>query len=302
MGVVHKPPVFVPVNMTENSIKLIYAGNPSVNKIYNRKSTKQEVFVKAHHYKSNRFIINFFKRNQKNVKRFEKYAFTYKFKYKDNRRRDISNYIKIIEDLIFEYLLNDNDAKVYQIKIIKEIDKNLEANELEITWDEALEPPDFVSPNKEEIEKIKDVNNTFTYKRNVKNRSKKILGVYDYTSNSISFYFNVNMSVNFIYRNRRGFEKPIPVYKSYTEKLERQIAGRFQDVRPSKYDKYKFNYYFCFNTKRKRDISNYIKAFEDYVFNNILKDDDSKVYEINIYKKIESQLPYNYLLMTWEQM
>lgn len=58
--------------------------------------------------------------------RCRKYIFYYVFFFKDNKRRDVSNYIKFFEDLVF-YLIDDDDSKVDMIfikKIINESDKN----------------------------------------------------------------------------------------------------------------------------------------------------------------------------------
>jgi len=67
-----------------------------------------------------------------------------------------------------------------------------------------------------------------------------------------------------------------------------------------KCDEYDFEYIFAFNNKRKRDISNHIKLFEDIIFRLFIKDDDSKVKSIRINSFIfKNSKNLNYLFVRW---
>jgi len=296
----NKPPVFVPLVLEEKRIKLIYSGNPSVNKMYRRLSSFQGVSVKSDYHKSAWYFINFLKKQKSKAQKLDKYFFTYVFTYKDEKRRDISNYIKILEDLIFKYYLEDDDNKVYAIRIVKKINKELDAHEVEILWDEYKQDDKKVNITQEVINENIEINRKAIYVRNVKKPAKKHVGVIEVKPNYVSFYFNVNMSVNYMYRNKRGFSKPIPVYKSYVQKTKKQIEARFKGIKFQQFEKYRFYYNFVFNSKRKRDISNYIKTFEDFIFENLLQDDDKKVYETFITKQINNTIKENYLEVHWE--
>lgn len=52
-----------------------------------------------------------------------RYAFYYTFIFPNRKRRDISNFIKVIEDAIFESYLDDDDNKVYEMHIRKAFHK-----------------------------------------------------------------------------------------------------------------------------------------------------------------------------------
>lgn len=53
-----------------------------------------------------------------------RYAFYYTFIFPNRKRRDISNFIKVIEDAIFDSYLQDDDNKVYEMHIKKAFHKD----------------------------------------------------------------------------------------------------------------------------------------------------------------------------------
>ncbi|MEM5878704.1 MAG: hypothetical protein QXF12_07560 [Candidatus Aenigmatarchaeota archaeon] len=125
--------------------------------------------------------------------------------------------------------------------------------------------------------------------------------IVDYDDNSVSMTFSGQLSVNRLYRNVKGRTKPYiqakhVVYNYMNKKYKHIIDHDF-----NRYEKYYCEYIFIFNNKRPRDVSNYIKFFEDLVFRLMIKDDDNKVYKINIVKDIYREISYNYVIVRWTE-
>jgi Holliday junction resolvase RusA-like endonuclease len=64
-------------------------------------------------------------------------------------------------------------------------------------------------------------------------------------------------------------------------------------------DKYTVNYYIIVGDKKRRDISNYVKLFEDIVFRLFIKEDDSKVKHITITGIYKEKIKSKYVFVTW---
>lgn len=123
--------------------------------------------------------------------------------------------------------------------------------------------------------------------------------IVDYDDSSISMIFSGQLSVNRLYRNVKGRTKPYIqakhiVYNYMNKKYSHVINHDFK-----KYEKYYCEYIFIFNNKKPRDVSNYIKFFEDLVFRLMIKDDDNKVYKINVVKDIYRDISSNYVIIRW---
>lgn len=123
--------------------------------------------------------------------------------------------------------------------------------------------------------------------------------IFNYNNNSISFTFSGQLSVNRLYRNVKGRTKP---YIQAKHVVYNHMNKKYKDILEfdfTKYERYYCEYIFIFNNKRPRDVSNYIKFFEDLVFRLMIKDDDNKVYKINVVKDIYRNISYNYVIIKW---
>lgn len=106
-----------------------------------------------------------------------------------------------------------------------------------------------------------------------------------FNENSIEIHFTGDFSVNKLYINTKNGKR----YNQVKTKIYEIMQIFYQDVLSFEFKKcnrYVFIYEFYFCNNKKRDISNYIKFFEDFVFKLLIKDDDSKVFEIHAYKKV----------------
>jgi Holliday junction resolvase RusA-like endonuclease len=131
-----------------------------------------------------------------------------------------------------------------------------------------------------------------------KNTSKGNIHVIHYTDNSVLFSFNRFASVNRLYRNRTGYTKPYSVNsKVYLDILSYQ--PEIIDKKFLQCEKYAVNYYIIVGDKKRRDISNYVKLFEDIVFRLFVKEDDSKVKYITIRGVYKEKIKSKYVLVTW---
>lgn len=116
--------------------------------------------------------------------------------------------------------------------------------------------------------------------------------------NFLEFTFSGSFSVNRIYRNKRGFTKPYPLHKQAYKIIQKKYP-EYIEREYKQYDKFEVNYIFVFNNNQRRDVSNYIKVFEDILFRLFIKKDDSFVYKINVKKIIIKSFPENYLRIEW---
>jgi Holliday junction resolvase RusA-like endonuclease len=131
-----------------------------------------------------------------------------------------------------------------------------------------------------------------------KNTSKGNIYVIHYTENSVLFSFNRFASVNRLYRNRQGYTKPYSV----NSKVYLDILSYHPEIIDKKFlqcDKYAVNYYIIVGDKKRRDISNYVKLFEDIVFRLFVKEDDSKVKHISITGIYKEKIKSKYVFVTW---
>jgi Holliday junction resolvase RusA-like endonuclease len=131
-----------------------------------------------------------------------------------------------------------------------------------------------------------------------KNKSKSNIYVIHYTDNSVLFSFNRFASVNRLYRNRQGYTKPYSVNsKAYLDILS--YHPEIIDKKFLQCDKYAVNYYIIVGDRKRRDISNYVKLFEDIVFRLFVKEDDSKVKHITITGIYKEKIKSKYVFVTW---
>jgi Holliday junction resolvase RusA-like endonuclease len=131
-----------------------------------------------------------------------------------------------------------------------------------------------------------------------KNTSKGNIYVIHYTENSVLFSFNRFASVNRLYRNRQGYTKPYSV----NSKVYLDILSYHPEIIDKKFlqcDKYAVSYYIIVGDKKRRDISNYIKLFEDIVFRLFVKEDDSKVKHITVTGVFKEKIKSKYVFVTW---
>jgi Holliday junction resolvase RusA-like endonuclease len=131
-----------------------------------------------------------------------------------------------------------------------------------------------------------------------KNKSKSNIYVIHYTDNSVLFSFNRFASVNRLYRNRQGYTKPYSV----NSKVYLDILSYHPEIIDKKFlkcDKYAVNYYIIVGDRKRRDISNYVKLFEDIVFRLFVKEDDSKVKHITITGIYKEKIKSKYVFVTW---
>ena len=131
-----------------------------------------------------------------------------------------------------------------------------------------------------------------------KNNSKSNIQVIHYTHDSVLFSFSGSASVNRLYRNRYGYTKPYSV----NNKVYLDILSYYPEIIDKKFlqcDKYTVNYYIIVGDKKRRDISNYVKLFEDIVFRLFIKEDDSKVKHITITGVYKEKIKSKYVFVTW---
>ena len=131
-----------------------------------------------------------------------------------------------------------------------------------------------------------------------KNNSKSNIQVIHYTHASVLFSFSGSASVNRLYRNRYGYTKPYSV----NNKVYLDILSYYPEIIDKKFlqcDKYTVNYYIIVGDKKRRDISNYVKLFEDIVFRLFIKEDDSKVKHITITGVYKEKIKSKYVFVTW---
>ncbi len=129
-------------------------------------------------------------------------------------------------------------------------------------------------------------------------KSKDNIYVIHYTENSVLFSFNRFASVNRLYRNRQGYTKPYAV----NSKIYLDILSYHPEIIDKKFlkcDKYAVNYYIIVGDKKRRDISNYVKLFEDIVFRLFVKEDDSKVKYITISGIYKEKIKSKYVFVNW---
>lgn len=109
-------------------------------------------------------------------------------------------------------------------------------------------------------------------------------------NNSFFIKFDFSASVNsYICKNHKNvFNK----YKKLYNKVKKCEKCK-------KCEKYAFYYLFYFKNNKKRDVSNYIKFFEDLIF-YVLDDDDSKVDFLFVQKNYFYNKDYNYLFVFYE--
>lgn len=120
-----------------------------------------------------------------------------------------------------------------------------------------------------------------------------------YGDNFVEFSFSGSFSVNRVYRYKSGMTKPYPVHA----KIYSIIKKKYQNILDKKFltcQKFIVRYDFTFNTNQRKDVSNYIKVFEDLVFRYFIKQDDSFVYEIMAKKTHVNTLEKNIVKITWE--
>lgn len=109
----------------KNTFFITFDLNASVNMYI--KKTKNKVFNKYKH-----LLYNIQKCEE--CLKCEKYAFYYLFYFKNNKKRDVSNYIKFFEDLVF-YVLNDDDSKVDMLFVQKNYYENKDYNYLLVFYE-----------------------------------------------------------------------------------------------------------------------------------------------------------------------
>lgn len=122
--------------------------------------------------------------------------------------------------------------------------------------------------------------------------------ILDYDINRLEFAFQGSLSVNRLYRNVKGRTKPYiqakhVVYNKILKENKDAVLFNY-----NKHDLYYLKYTFVFNSKKPRDVSNYIKFFEDLVFRLFIKDDDNKVWKFEAEKEIRRG-KYNYVMIEW---
>ena len=131
-----------------------------------------------------------------------------------------------------------------------------------------------------------------------KNNLKSNIQVIHYTHDSVLFSFSGSASVNRLYRNRYGYTKPYSV----NNKVYLDILSYYPEIIDKKFlqcDKYTVNYYIIVGDKKRRDISNYVKLFEDILFRLFIKEDDSKVKHITITGVYKEKIKSKYVFVTW---
>lgn len=135
-----------------------------------------------------------------------------------------------------------------------------------------------------------------------KKRKYKIrVEILSFGDNYIEFLFAGALSVNNLYRNRKGRVKPYIQAKSIVYDYIQKRYGNACEHKFLVYDAYRFRYFFIFNSNKRRDVSNYVKFFEDVVFRLFIKDDDSKVQEIHMQKAIGKIGNMNYVRIEWDK-
>lgn len=123
--------------------------------------------------------------------------------------------------------------------------------------------------------------------------------ILEYAPNKIEFAFQGSLSVNRLYRNVKGRTKP---YIQAKHIVYNKIMKNYKDAVLYDYNKHDFyyvKYTFVFNSKKPRDVSNYIKFFEDLVFRIFIKDDDNKVWKFEAQKEIRKGFKHNYVMIEW---
>ncbi len=131
-----------------------------------------------------------------------------------------------------------------------------------------------------------------------KNKNTSNIQVIHYTNDSVLFSFKGSASVNRLYRNRYGYTKPYSV----NNKVYIEILSYHPEIIDKKFlqcNKYTVNYYIIVGDKKRRDISNYVKLFEDIVFRLFVKEDDSKVKHITITGIYKEKIKSKYVFVTW---
>jgi len=131
-----------------------------------------------------------------------------------------------------------------------------------------------------------------------KSKDTSNIRVIHYTYDSVLFSFSRSASVNRLYRNRYGYTKPYSV----NNKVYLDILSYYPEIIDKKFlqcEKYTVNYYIIVGDKKRRDISNYVKLFEDIVFRLFIKEDDSKVKHITITGIYKEKIKSKYIFVTW---
>lgn len=104
---------FVLIHSDVHSLVIGFKSHTSVNQVYSR--SKNKVFnTKKKSVESfiSRSVVDLL-----HVKKLKnKYKFVYRFYFYDNRPRDISNQIKLFEDMVFK-IIGDDDSRVDEITI-----------------------------------------------------------------------------------------------------------------------------------------------------------------------------------------
>jgi len=111
-----KKPELNVADFGENHVIFYFNKSASVNRLYRIKSGHTKPYFihsKSYMYilEDNREIIDY------NFLKCSSYEFSYIFAFCDNRKRDISNHIKLFEDIVFRLFIKDDDSKVKSIRI-----------------------------------------------------------------------------------------------------------------------------------------------------------------------------------------
>lgn len=122
--------------------------------------------------------------------------------------------------------------------------------------------------------------------------------VTNYGLNFIEFGFSGSLSVNRIYRNKGGFVKPYPTHAKIYKIIKKKFA-HIASLDFAQYDMFHVEYTFFFKDNARRDVTNYIKVFEDIVFRLFIKIDDSRVYSTKVTKNIDKRLSMHYVRIEW---
>lgn len=122
----------------------------------------------------------------------------------------------------------------------------------------------------------------------------------NYGENFVEFGFSGSFSVNRLYRNKRGFVKPYATH-NHLYKILKKNYGDIINSSFKQFSSFSVKYQFIFKDNTKRDLTNYLKAFEDITFRLFIKVDDSRVQETIAIKYVDKRLSMHYVKIEWSE-
>lgn len=127
-----------------NYVEVAFRGSFSVNRLYRHRKGRHAPYNQVKDLVEKKLKQYYSRYFEYKYNKYDKYKFKYIFVFRTKAINDVSNYIKFMEDMVFNYFLQDNDTKVYLIHAEKHYHKIGQYNYVRIEWEEYKEDSLFL--------------------------------------------------------------------------------------------------------------------------------------------------------------